>query len=342
MMNNNENNNKKTLVIIPNYNNFDLLDNCINHLKNQNTKDFDVLIVDNGSDEDVIYNIKNLCDNSDNMHSILLSDNMGFATAVNKGFTYSIDHNYEYSILLNNDAFAETNFVRALVNKISRYKKCFAVSSLMISYYNRNLVDDFGDKYTICGFAYQSKVAHLVDTIKEDEKVFSACGGASIYSNKILKKIGLMEDNFFAYLEDMDLSYRAKLYGYFVTTCKDAVCYHIGSATSGSRYNDFKVRLSSRNNIFLIYKNMPNGQILINSIPILIGIVLKFGYFLLKGFGSSYIDGLVSAIKNLKTIKRNDFKNISIFSYIIIEIELIINTIDYLYQMTKRIKSRVK
>lgn len=329
---------KKTLVIIPNYNKVDLLKDCLLHLLNQNTKDFDVLIVDNGSDEDTVNTINEMSNNDERIHKILLSDNFGFATAVNKGFKYSIDNNYTYSILLNNDAFVDNNFVRALVNKISRHKRCFAVSSLMISYYNKNLVDDFGDKYTLLGFAYQSKTAHRVSSIVEDEKVFSACGGASIYSNLILQKIGFMDDNFFAYLEDVDLSYRAKLNGYFITTCKDAICHHIGSATSGSKYNDFKVKLSARNSIYLIYKNMPNWQILLNIVPIFFGIMIKFAYFLLKGFGSAYIIGLASSVKNIKHVNRVDFKQVPVISFILIEIELIINTFEYFYQMSKRVR----
>ena len=151
---------------------------------------------------------------------------------------------------------------------------------------------------------------------KYNENCFSACAGAAIYSNDILKRIGLLDDNFFAYLEDVDLSYRARLYGYNIKTCFTARCYHLGSATSGSKYNEFKVRTSARNNIYLIYKNMPYIQILINIFPLFIGVLIKQIFFAMKGFGLDYFFGLFDGFRNLKLIKKNDFQNISIGSII--------------------------
>ena len=144
-----------------------------------------------------------------------------------------------------------------------------------------------------------------------------------------MKEIGLLDENFFAYLEDIDLSYRARLNGYKVKTCFTARCYHLGSATSGSKYNEFKVRTSARNNIFLIYKNMPFIQILINIFPLFVGTVVKQIFFSMKGYGLDYFFGIHDGFTNLKLVKKNDSSKISIFSYIKIEIDLIINTIKY-------------
>lgn len=326
----------KILVVIPHYNKIELLATCINYLKHQDTDDFDVLIVDNGSTDGSVEFITELTLTDKRYHSILLSENTGFAIAVNKGFKYSIDNNYSYTLLLNNDAYPEKSFVKNLLYRIENNHKRFAISSLMLCYNDKSLVDDFGDEYNIFGYAFQNKTGHKVSKIEKDEIVFSACGGASIYNNNIVKKVGYMDEHFFAYLEDIDFSYRARLNGYLVETCRDAVCYHLGSATSGSKYNEFKVRISSRNNIYLIYKNMPNYQIIINFIPIFFGTIVKFIYFIKKGFGYDYFIGIVEGFKGLNNLERFDFKKTNIFSIISIEIELITNAFKYLFDFLER------
>ena len=326
----------KTLVIIPHFNKLLLLKECLYHLDNQNYSNFDILVVDNGSSDGSTEYIYKLSNEKNNYHSILLSENMGFAYAVNRGFEYAIKNEYDYSILLNNDAYVEDDFVKELVLSISSEKKAFAVSSMMINYHNKDLVDSYGDYYTILGWSFQGHICEKVSEINYNENCFSACGGAAIYRNSILSKIGLLDENFFAYLEDIDLSYRARLYGYKIKTCFTARCYHLGSATSGSKYNEFKVRTSARNNIFLIYKNMPLPQIILNSFPLFIGVVVKQVFFSMKGFGLDYFFGIYDGLTNLKLIRKNDCNNISLFNYIKIEFDLIVNTFKYIKNFISR------
>ena len=326
----------KTLVIIPHFNKLLLLKECLFHLDNQSYKSFDILIVDNGSSDGSAEYIHNLSNEKPNYHSILLSENMGFAYAVNKGLKFSIENGYKYSILLNNDAYIEDGFVKELVTSISSSLDIFAVSSMMINYHNKNLVDSFGDYYTILGWSFQGHIGEKVNDFNYNENCFSACAGAAIYSNAILEKIGLLDENFFAYLEDVDLSYRARLYGYNIKNCFTARCYHLGSATSGSKYNEFKVRTSARNNIYLIYKNMSYIQILINIFPLFVGMVIKQIFFAMKGFGLDYFFGIFDGFRNLKMIKKNDFAKIPVLNIVLVEIYLIVNTLKYVYNYIKR------
>ena len=305
-------------------------------MDSQTYNNFDVLIVDNGSSDGSSEYIYNLSNEKDNYHSILLSENMGFAYAVNKGLIYSIENGYKYSILLNNDAYVEDGFVKELVASISSNLDIFAVSSMMINYRNKKIVDSYGDYYTILGWSFQGHIGERVSDLNYNENCFSACAGAAIYSNNILEKIGLLDENFFAYLEDVDLSYRARLYGYNIKTCFTARCYHLGSATSGSKYNEFKVRTSARNNIFLIYKNMPYIQILINIFPIFIGLIIKQIFFAMKGFGLDYFFGVFDGLNNLKLIKKNDFAKIPFINIVLLELYLIINTFKYVLNFIKR------
>ncbi|MFR4782128.1 MAG: glycosyltransferase family 2 protein [Pilosibacter sp.] len=96
---------------------------------------------------------------------------------------------------------------------------------------------------------------------KKSCRVFTACAGAAIYRREVFETIGYFDEMHFAYLEDIDVGYRAKLYGYDNVFCPEAVVYHVGSGTSGSKYNSFKVKLAARNNVYLNYKNMRAWQL---------------------------------------------------------------------------------
>lgn len=326
----------KILIIIPHYNKITLLKECLIHLNMQTFKEFDIMIVDNGSSDGSSEYIFEESKKNNRIHYVLLNENMGFAYAVNKGLKYSIEKDYEYSILLNNDAYVFDDFVERIYSKIKSGNKYFAISALMIKYNDERLIDSFGDNYNIFGWAFQNKISEKISDIANDENCFSACGGASIYRNSVFNEIGLFDENFFAYLEDVDISYRAKIHGYIISTCKDAKCLHLGSATSGSKYNEFKVNISARNSIYLIYKNMPILQILLNIYPLIIGILIKQIFFIIRGFGLDYFFGIVEGFKTIFTLEKVKYSNKNLFNYIFIEIELIINTFKYILNFIKR------
>ena len=87
------------------------------------------------------------------------------------------------------------------------------------------------------------------------------------------------DSDFFAYLEDVDLGYRAQLHGWKNVYCADALVLHTGSGTTGHGYSDFKVYHSARNNIYLLYKNTPASQLLFNLPFFTLGSLLKYHYF---------------------------------------------------------------
>ena len=223
-----------------------------------------------------------------------------------------------------------------LVNAIEKSEKIFAVNPLMINAHNKELVDDAGDGYSLLGWGYQIGVGEKVSDFTKKRAVFSACAGASIYRKSVLDEVGYFDEMHFAYLEDMDLSFRARLKGYIIGFEPDAKVYHLGSATSGSKYNSFKVRLAARNNIYLIYKNMTNLQIVFNILPLALGTFIKMGFFLKKGFIKDYISGLIEGFKNLKECDRVDFSEIKKSNILALEGEIIFGTFEYVYRFIKR------
>ena len=190
-------------------------------------------------------------------------------------------------------------------------------------------IDDAGDFYCALGWAFARGRDEPASKYQRDERIFSACAGAAIYRRSAFKKIGLFDENHFAYLEDIDVAYRAKIYGYKNLYCPAAVVYHVGSGTSGSKYNSFKVRLSARNSIYLNYKNMPAGQLVLNFIPLLMGYLVKYAFFIKIGFGADYKEGLLEGLRTRKKQKKVRFSLRRLPNYVRIEAELMRHTLAY-------------
>lgn len=279
----------KTTVIIPNYNGGHLLGNCLHSLFAQ-TAAFSVLVVDNASADDSLQALAEF----PQVRLIRLPENKGFSAAVNVGIR---EAKTPYVLLLNNDTEAAPGFVEELEQELERHPKAFAVSAQMRSLHQRDVMDSAGDYYCALGWAYGYGKGHPVGGYEKPRRIFSACAGAALYRREVFDRIGLFDELHFAYLEDIDIGYRAAIFGYSSWYAPKAVVYHAGSAVSGSRYNAFKVNLSSRNSIYLIEKNMPFLQILLNLPFLLPGFLIKYVFFVRKGLGRNYRSGFAAGFR---------------------------------------------
>ena len=311
-------------IIIPNYNGIKYLERCITSILVLMDTELEIIIIDNASTDDGYTWIK------EKYPHILfkqLGQNYGFSLAINKGIKLAKG---EYVLLLNNDTELQKGFLEKLLEVIQKDSKIFSVCSQMIQYHNPTLIDDAGDEYNLLGWAYKRGDGQAVDTYNKRERIFSACAGAALYRKSIFEEIGYFDENFFAYMEDVDISYRALIHGYKNMYCPEAKVLHIGSATSGSKYNAFKVRLAARNNIYVPYKNMPFLQLIINMPFLVVGYLVKYIFFVKKGFGKEYKEGFLEGLRTLKKIDKVKFKWKNIGYYLYIEWLLIKNTMDYI------------
>lgn len=286
-----------TTVVIPNFNGIKYIGPCIDSLlaSMDNEFLFDIIVVDNGSTDGSMELVKN---NYPMVRLIELGENTGFAYAVNRGIE---EANTKYVLLLNNDIVVDDCMVRFLEDAIEKEEKAFSVNAMMLSMANPELVDGAGDYYCALGWAYaygKDKAAEkIVCQGIGRRKLFSCCAGAAIYRKLVFDEIGMFDEEHFAYLEDVDIGYRARIAGYRNLFEPTAMCEHAGSGSSGSRYNEFKIKLSSRNSTYLIRKNMPLLQRIINLPFFIIGFGIKLLFFSLKGFGGLYLRGLFEGIK---------------------------------------------
>lgn len=319
---------RKVTVIIPNYNGLVFMEPCFAALDKQTGEAFEVLVVDNGSTDGSVEWLK-----EHQIPSIFLKENTGFSGAVNAGIKAAVT---PYVILLNNDTEVTPSFVSELTAAMERSPSVFAVSSKMIQMHHKELMDDAGDMYSVLGWAYQRGVGQDVRLYNREREVFSACAGAAVYRREVFDEIGYFDEMHFAYLEDIDVSYRAKIHGYHIRYCPAAVVYHVGSGTSGSKYNSFKVKLAARNNIYLNYKNMPFLQLLFNALPIALGIGVKYLFFKKRGFEKDYVAGLKEGVRTLGNCRKVPYNPSHFLNYLSIQWELIAGTVLYVYEYLRR------
>lgn len=307
-------------IIIPNYNGMAYLETCLTSLQKQTVSEFRVLIVDNGSSDGSLAWIDEHCKE---VKVLALDKNYGFCTAVNKGIEAS---DTPYVILLNNDTEAEPEFVEALLLEIKKSTNIFSCQAKMMDFKNRQIMDDAGDYYCALGWAFAKGKGRKEQLYMEKTPIFASCAGAAIYRRSIFEEIGYFDEGHFAYLEDIDIGYRAKIYGYTSYFVPSARVYHMGSATTGSRYNEIKVRLSARNSIYMAYKNMPLLQLIFNSPLLLLGILLKFLFFTKRHLGKEFFTGIFQGFMLCKKEKKVKFCRKNLKNYMKIQLELWKNT----------------
>ena len=306
---------QEVTIVIPNYNGRKLLENCLGTLEKQTVRDFKVLVIDNGSTD----HSTDLQSDRLDLEMIALPENLGFCGAVNLGISRT---KTPYLILLNNDTEVDEHFVEALLHAVKRSERIFSCGAQMIDYHHRELLDNAGDLYTAMGWAVARGKGRPCSEFDRPSNVFSCCGGAAIYRMELLEKTGGLDEHHFAYLEDVDLGYRARIAGYVNTYEPLAKVFHVGSATTGTRYNTKKVFLAARNTIFVIYKNMPALQLLLNLPFILAGMIVKSLFFLKKGFVGEYLKGIAEGLKDCRKCKKVKFQWKNTGNYCRIQLEL--------------------
>lgn len=320
----------KITVVIPNYNGIKFLGDCLDSLLDQepDTPEYGILVVDNGSSDG---SLELLRERYPQICVKALPENTGFCHAVNLGIR---EVETPYVILLNNDTKVRRGFIRSLYRAVENRPNAFSVSARMLMWDRPELLDDAGDRYCVLGWAYARGKGKPAAQYEKSCEVFFSCGGAAIYRKSIFDEIGLFDEEHFAYLEDLDIGYRARIYGYRNYYEPSAEVIHYGSASSGSRYNEWKTTLAASNSIYVISKNMPVLQWIWNLPFLFLGFLLKFFFFCNKGMGKNYLKGLRKGFKKLSSAEgraqRVRFQRKHFLNYLCIQGQLYVNAIRFL------------
>jgi GT2 family glycosyltransferase len=222
--------------------------------------DSHIIVVDNGSLAAEVDEINKSTSSLENVSLILCESNLGFAGGVNIGIKHAIKAGYNYVALLNNDAVADRNWATELVNALEADPSLSIATGLLLNESGKN-IDSTGEQYSTWGMPFPRNRGDRVAAAPESGYVFGATGGATLYRTSLFKEIGLFDESFFAYYEDVDISFRAQLAGHKVYYTNKAIAYHKQGATS-SKIPGFTVYQTFKNIPLLYTKNVPAGLLL--------------------------------------------------------------------------------
>ena len=319
----------KASIVIPNLNGALWLRDSIESVWQQTEQAFELIVVDNGSTDESL-EIARSYRGRENYTLIENGENTGFSHAVNQGIALA---GAPYVVLFNNDAFAEPDWLEQLLRTADRDQRIFSVQSLMIRHWERELADDAGDYVAVVGWACKRGDGMRVSRYQKPCRIFSACGGSALYRKSVLDEIGGFDEHFFAYLEDVDLGWRANSLGWRNVFCPASKCYHICGATTGGvrggKYNDFKALQSGRNSLLLPYKNMPLLMLLLNLVFLIPGYLVKWLFFTLNGYGRPWRQGMKEAFALFGKLDKPKFRLKNLPNYLLIEVWMIADCFRY-------------
>ncbi len=250
---------KRVTVVIPSWNGKDLLKPCLDSLYHQEFQDFVTIVVDNGSTDESVPFVK---EHFPQVRVISFENNTGFSVAVNAGITAAES---PYIALLNNDTEVHPLWLKELVEALEADPKAGSAASKILFFSDPTSVNSAGDEFSFFGVAYQRRLRPGdYDLFNEPRYVFSACGAAALYRKELFETIGLFDETFFAYHEDVDLGFRAQLADYRCLFAPEAIVYHKYHRTL-SKGSSHWFYLRERNKYFVMIKNLPITILLICS-----------------------------------------------------------------------------
>lgn len=244
-------------VVIPNWNGAHHLRTCLDSLRRQTYPHFEVIVVDNNSEDESLSLIER---EYAEVRVIPLKENRGYTGGVNVGIEAAQG---EIIAVLNNDTETDPRWLQELWRALERHPEAGSATSKMLLFDQREIINSAGDFYTMDGIPGNRGVWQRDEgQFDEEEKVFSPCGGASALRRSMILDLTptgdseVFDEDFFAYCEDVDLGWRAQLAGHQCVYVPTAIIYHRLSATGGGNIASYH---TGRNFIYLLAKDYPTS-----------------------------------------------------------------------------------
>jgi hypothetical protein len=238
----------KVSIIVVNWNGALLLRECLESLFRQTYPSYEVIVVDNGSSDSSVSDVRKEFPRT---KLVELSENKGFTGGSAEGLKLAAG---EFLALVNNDARVDEKWLEELVKPMGEPTVGVCASKLLANDGGR--INSAGGSVTSAGVGFDRGCGDAAELYNDYEPVFGASGAAVLYRKTAIDEIGFLDEDFFLYGEDTDLSFRAQLAGWKCVYVPTAIVYHKSHATSG-RLSDLHVYYHTRNLEFVWIKNMP-------------------------------------------------------------------------------------
>ncbi len=283
-------------MIIVNWNSGDLLRKCLEALDSQTHVPEQIIVVDNNSSDHSFA----CASDRRNVRLLRMQENLGFAAANNLAFEQC---ETAWVVLLNPDAFPEPEWLQALVKAAEEHPEMVAFGSRQLCHVQPERLDGTGDLYHISGLVKRRDFGRSQNMGEATAgEIFSPCAAAAMYRLDAVQFVGGFDEDFFCYLEDVDLGFRLRLAGYRAIYVPNAVVTHVGSALTGDRHSDFSVYHGQRNLIWTFVKNMP-AVLFWLLLPL--HVAVNFGNmlrFTIKGRAGAVCRAKWDAIKGIRSV----------------------------------------
>jgi GT2 family glycosyltransferase len=242
-----------TSVIVVNWNGAKFLDRCLFALTTANTLPDDIVLVDNASTDDSMEIAKRY----PTVRILQQSTNLGFAVANNLAAN-SVRPDTDWIILVNPDAFVSIDWLDSLLLASREYPQFDVFACKLLNATDPSLLDGIGDAYHISGLPW--RVGHGDPSAvapSSPVEIFSPCAAAAMYRCSAFRQVGGFDEDFFCYVEDVDLGFRLRLAGYKCLLVPASVVHHVGSGTTGGKRSAFATYYGHRNLVWAYVKNVP-------------------------------------------------------------------------------------
>lgn len=284
-------------LIIPNWNGLHHLQTCLDAVFEQTWPHYEVVLVDNGSSDG---SCQFVADNYPEVRIVRLERNLGFAGGTNLGIRSSAS---DYVATLNNDTQAEPAWLEELVEAMESHPRVGMVASKMLFHDQREVINSAGIAVDRAGMAWDLQGGVPDHGEGQPYDVFGPCAGAALYRRAMLAQIGPFDEDYFSYLEDVDLAWRARATGWRCLYMPSARVYHVHSG-SGLETTPLKSYLLGRNKWWTIIKNYPWPQLATHAPLILSYDLMALMYTLVVAKTAHGLRGRLAALQALPAARR--------------------------------------